>query len=246
MNTQHDNSLIDLKVTPQILEVLQTHNMRLDEMFTLLCMSTQRVNLLLNYLRSKNDEQKVAFMQPMIRKQFLTVDKDYSALIEAFNIANYSFTDYSRSICAEIKFRMGIAENEDNLEGNLMQLQAILPVITDEPPPNSEFDKFIQVFLEKFPQGSKNNGGKVLRSNPTDTKLKMIKFMNKYKRYSSKELVIKATDMFISRYRGDFSYCPTAEYFISKNGTSALATECELILSGEGKEGISNPFEKTM
>lgn len=262
------NNFLGLKINPQLLEVLHTHNITMEELFVILCYFVDgKRSLLLNYLRSRNSEQKVVYLQSLVRKQFLDVwTDDYDKLVNEFDLDGYSLSDYSMRICEEIVDRVGSIAGDIELFENVLSVvedtelqrivtkpivQAVDDKVLDELDTarraREEFDEFLRQFLEKFPKGVKNGGGKTIRSNPTDVKNKMISFMNKYKRYTDKQLILKAVDSFISRYRGDFTYCPTAEYLISKNGSSALATECEAVLSGAFQENNSgNSFNKSM
>lgn len=214
------------------MEMLNNYNLRVEELFTLLCIYNDKKDLLLNYLRTKNNEQKVVFMQPMLRKQFLTVGAEYEELMKSFDLSAYSLSEHCIMMCSQIRLEMG------SIEENLVAIVSTEPL--------GEFDQFVQEFLNKFPAGIKNNGGKILRSNSIDVKSKLVGFMNKYKKYASIDLILKATDTFIKRYKGDYSYCPTAEYFVSKNKTSALASECEGVLNVGNVEDIKSPFEREM
>jgi hypothetical protein len=59
-------------------------------------------------------------------------------------------------------------------------------------------------------------------------------------------MILKATEGYLERLRGVYTYCPTSEYFILKDGTSALASECENLKNGSNDDAIINPFEKRM
>jgi len=170
---------------------------------------------LLESYMRRTADQKVVMLQPLVRKQLLDLKES-----DVFRLEDYSISEKGAEILALIGTGAHIVTVEK--EG---------------------LDEFVQKYLELFPKGVKNGGNKPLRSNATDVKGKFVKFFQKYKH--SRETVLKATEHMLERCRGVYTYCHTAEYFIMKDGSSALATECDLVQSGEGEELI-NPFEKRM
>lgn len=181
-------------------------------------------------------------MQELLRKQLLYTEMTYEEILDNFKLSSYTMTDIARELCSTIP-----AGDTAILPQETPLLNAVNNLIVDtEAKQRKQFDDFVTEFLNKFPEGKKNNGGKTIRTNFEDTKAKMVKFLNKYKRYNDFNLILRAATNFVANFRGDYSYCPTAEYFISKNGTSALATECEVILAGKSEGAKNNPFDKLM
>lgn len=166
-------------------------------------------------------EQKIASMQGLVRKQLCTSNGGYK-------LSDYRLTEEGSKIIAETSTRT-----------NVLELITGLPQVSVK----TELDSFVDRYLELFPKSVRNGGNKVLRSNTTDVKAKMLKFMNKYKH--SQETILKATENYLARCRGVYTYCPTSEYFILKDGSSALATECDAVHNG-GNDELINPFEKRM
>lgn len=78
-----------------------------------------------------------------------------------------------------------------------------------------------------WPPGLKS-GGYSVRSNLPDIETKLKKFFKKYK--YSPEVVLKATEKYLDRMKADgYSFVKLANYFIMKDNTSMLASECETI-----------------
>ena len=215
-----------LKITlnEELARYLNSKDITLTEAAILKCYYSQNKALHEAIMSGKNVNQRMALLAPMVRKQLLV---DYET--ESW----YVITDYGRAIVDEM--------TQIELVGypTMSDLTGVPHVA-----PSTEFEIFITTYLDIFPKGVKNGGNKPLRSNKTDVGNKMIKFMNKYK--YDKETILKATKNFVERLRGTYTYCPTAEYFILKDGSSALATECDLVKNGLSNEQIINPFEKRM
>lgn len=210
-----------------LMEYFARKGLKLEEFGLLLLLSKQRNDLLECYLRrSITVEQKAAMFQALVRKQLVVVKDNNS-----FRLEDYEITEIGRAILTDTEASTNVVE----VVGD------ILNIPTED---RTEFDVFVEKYLELFPKGVKNGGNKPLRSNVTDTKAKMIKFMNKYKH--PQETILRATEQFVERLRGTYMYCPTAEYFIMKDGSSALATECDAIKNGLGDSELIDPFLKRM
>lgn len=90
-------------------------------------------------------------------------------------------------------------------------------------------------YRELFPSGVRT-GGYPVKSNLKDITSKLKKFKKKYN-YSS-EKILEATTRYVERMRlQSYSYMKTAEYFIMKDNSSLLASECEGI--GEPNQEVS-------
>lgn len=218
-------SQVVLVINKGLMEYFARKGLKLEEFSLLLLLSRQRVDLLESYLRRNlTAEQKAATFQALVRKQ-LVVTKDNNS----FRLEDYEITEEGRAILTDTE-----------ASTNMVEIVATsLNIPTED---RTEFDVFVEKYLELFPKGVKNGGNKPLRSNVTDTKAKMIKFMNKYKH--SQGTILEATSRFIERLRGVYTYCPTAEYFIMKDGSSALATECDG--ARDGTDELIDPFLKRM
>jgi len=186
------------------------------EEYAILALFSASRELLLTYLRG-NADQKIVMLQPLVRKQLLDLRE-----ADNFSLDDYSISDVGAKILSLI--------------GTGAQLVVENRV--------DDVSVLVQKYLELFPKGVKNGGNKPLRSNATDVTNKMMKFMNKYKH--SEETILKATEAMLDRCRGVYTYCHTAEYFILKDGSSALATECDLVKNGGNENELINPFEKRM
>lgn len=215
---------LHIGVNGPVVDVLKKHSIRVEELFVLLCFSQSRMELLNMYLEGKNPDQRLVYMQSLVRKQFMTYESE-----------QYHMTVLGQQVCSDIIPRMAPTQSLQELLG------IATPIIQEE---RTEFDVFVEKYLDMFPKGVRNGGNKPLRGNFSDTKAKMFKFMNKYKQ--DKETILAATKNYLARMNGTFTYCPTSEYFILKDGYSALASECDLMKNSGNSDELINPFEKRM
>lgn len=204
-----------LVIDENSLDQLVKMDVRLEE-YAILAIYSASKELLQAYLKGTAD-QRLVMLQPLVRKELLDLKESDSFSLEDYSIAKKG---------VEVLTAIGTG--------------AQVVTVGEQ----GDFDKFIQSYIELFPKGVKNGGNKPLRSNVTDVKTKMIKFMNKYKH--TEETILKATERFIEGLRGVHTFCPTSEYFILKDGSSALASECENLKNGGTSDELINPFEKRM
>lgn len=218
------DSQVVLMLDTDLVDYLQIKGLSLEDFALLVMLSRGNYELLSIYCRrGLTIEQKKAVLQSLVRKQLIILTKD-----NGFRLEDYELTEGGRTVITETSTRT-----------NVLELVTGVPQLSVK----TELDTFVDKYLELFPKGVKNGGNKPLRSNSTDVKAKMLKFMNKYKH--SQETILKATENYIERCRGVYTYCPTSEYFILKDGSSALATECDAVKNG-GNDELINPFEKRM
>lgn len=208
-----------------LIEYLVRKGLKLEEFGLLLLLSRDKTLLNL-YVRKATDEQKAAVLQSMVRKRLVEVKPS-----ETFSLDSYEITEIGRSILADTTSASIV--DVTGFSGNA------IPAIDRNP-----MDEFVDRYLDLFPKGVKNGGNKPLRSNSTDVKAKMLKFMNKYRH--SQETILKATGNYLDGLRGVYTYCPTSEYFIMKDGSSALATECDMVKNGTSRDELIDPFQKRM
>lgn len=211
-------------VNVSLIDKAVKYNLTIQEIVILHCLVNGWHYLVDAYVRLRDDEQKKVIMQSLVRKNLLSLRASGE-----FKLENYELTEYGKAIVGQ----------------NIIQEITGIPVVpvqtTQE---KSAMDLLVENYLEMFPKGIKNGGNKPLRSNATDVRAKLLKFMNKYQHRP--ETILKATKNYLDRMRGIYTYCPTAEYFILKDGSSALATECDMVKNGLSNEEIINPFEKRM
>jgi hypothetical protein len=214
---------LSINLDRKVVGIMQKYNIKLEEVFILLALYGKKRSILEDYIRDKTLDQKIVFIQPLLRKQLIG---QHIATNDNFDISNYEESATGLAAYAELKAAMDLANFATTELGKVDG--------------QDEFDKFVLEFLALFPAGKKNDGGKTLRSHPTDTAVKLKRFIIKYK--YDKETILKATKNFLEKLRGNYSYCPAATYFILKSQESALATECELV--EKSGETLVNPFEK--
>ena len=163
------------------------------------------------------------------------------------SIAHFTFLmfiylkEYSRAIVLLTKESIDLGWLEDNLYIKIAtdQVDEIFPrqktLDLFQSPDEKSVDTWIQEWCDLFPKGVKS-GGYYIRSNKEDCLKKMIKFI-KTRKYS-KSIIMKATSNYIERKaRENYAYMMKAEYFIEKDGMSALATEIANV--GEEEEIVS-------
>lgn len=241
-----NNSSVAFNIDKNIAVWLGENDVQIEDVFVLLCIADIEDNLetFNNYLRHKTPDQKLVYLQKLVRKQWIDMEYD----IEEYSIDNYTVSEEGRRIINFLKGREIIKSVE---LVNLTSKEEVTgfvdsKVIIDKEKEN-KFDKFVEEFRNKFPEG-KNGGGVSFKGNPIDVKNKLHKFMNKYKKYTM-ETILLATDLYLNGFkRKGYEFCQAAEYFILKNQTSTLAGFCELVLKNKegGVGSVSNPFEQTM
>lgn len=212
-----------IKLDRNVLDIMSKHSLKMDDVFLLLCIHLNKRELLSEFLRDKNDAQKQVALQPLVRKQLLIVEeaqKSSDSLEDCYILTK---------------------EGMYTAMSLVVSVQTQATNVTPEQNGRTELDTLVEAYLDLFPKGVKNGGMKPLRSNVRDTVAKMKKFQVKYG--YDKETILKATKNFIERLKGVYTYCPTAEYFIMKDGSSALATECEMIRTNAEEPDV-NPFER--
>lgn len=213
-----------LAIDAGLLEFLLQKDLDINEFCILLLLSRGEKDLLETYCRrGYTVNQKRVLLQSLIRKQMVSL-RDES---DTFKVMDYELTEIGKEVLEQSGPKVDVLE-----------------VVTGDVQPTSSLDQLVQDYLELFPKGVRNGGNKPLRSNATDVKAKMVKFIGKYKH--TPEVILKATKQYIDALRGSYTYCPTAEYFIMKDGSSALATECYKVTSGAADDELIDPFQKRM
>lgn len=199
--------MIKIKVDKGLVEYLGTNKIKLDEALIIYCFSQNKVSLLKTYLNNKTPDQCTAYLQSLERKFLLKKLSD----IEDFDWDNYELTEVGHKIYSDIY---------EYLDSTLD-----IPKIVGEEV-ESKLAEFVTEWLALWPEG-KNAAGERLRSNEIDVTSKMEKFMTKYK-IKDRELIKQSTVKYLDRMKlNAYQYCTSAMYFIMKDGTSKLATECE-------------------
>lgn len=92
----------------------------------------------------------------------------------------------------------------------------------------SDWDTFVSNFRSLFPSGV-TTGGYYVRSSSSDCSKKLMIFMKEHPQHS-RDIILKATKAYIDRYKlQGYKYIKTAAYFISKDKSSVLSAECEIL-----------------
>lgn len=238
------NSSISFNINEKIAAWLGENDVQIEDLMVLFCLQNENtINILLNYLHYKNSNQKLVYLQKLVRKGW--VDMLYD--INEYSIDNYNISDEGKRIIDYLNNTEVIKQIElVNLTSKEELTGFVDPKIIRDTEKENKFDQFVEEFRNKFPEG-RNGGGVSFRGNSVDVKNKLHKFMNKYKKYDM-NIILRATDLYLNPFkRKGFEFCQAAEYFILKNQTSTLAGFCELVLKDK-ESGVSsiNPFEQTM
>lgn len=102
----------------------------------------------------------------------------------------------------------------------------------------------IQEFLEIFPKIKSPTHHKPLRSEKTNTANAFKWFFKTYK--YSWETILEASNLYVNEYKDkDYKYMQTAQYFVRRDGISALADYCAMVEDGY-EEDNKNFTEKVV
>jgi hypothetical protein len=223
--------LFNIKIDNTLMSYLAQKGIRVEELIVLICFNLNRLDLMRQYLTGKTGDQMIAYLQSLERKQLL---RKITPELEEFDWDNYELTDLADEVFDDCSLNV----SELDIQSLLPQLAAIPTHLSDTIVGGSDDDDmlaFVDEYLAMFPQGVRNGGGESLRAHPKDVLKKMRAFFNKYK--FERELVKKATQGYLDRQRmTGYQWCSSAHFFISKNGISKLAGECENYKEVEHKE----------
>lgn len=234
-NKEQDNkassSHFGMLVSPTLLEYLSKEGFQLDELLVVFCIETDRRDFISSYLRERSDHQKIALFQRYVRKFLI---KEISEIdVDLFDLDNYELTEQGSDLLSNCLYYF--TDLETMTSGNFQK---------ESESEISEFNTFIDRFLELWPKRTRNKAGEYLLSNKTDLEKKLKSFFKKYRSYNY-DLVLRATEMYLNKQRENgFEYCNAAHYFVSKSSVSKLASECEGIL--QGNEEQINSFNQLM
>ncbi len=110
---------------------------------------------------------------------------------------------------------------------------------------SKDLEELVNNYRELFPKGI-TSGGYAVRGDKRTCMKKMSSFLKTYPEYP-KELIIEATKSYINRKELEgFRYMQLAHYFITKDGVSNLAGECDLILDRNENSDRIDPFQEEM
>lgn len=200
--------MFNIKVDKVLSEYLSEKRVRLEELFVLACYKLDS-DLLRSYLKGRNKDQMAAYLQPLERKMLLRRNS------EDYNLEDYELTELGDQVFSDCK---------NIYDGDIAEITK--STVTIKGMTTDEFDQFVVKYLTIFPEGVKNKGGEVLRSHPVDVTKRMKQFLEKYK--YDVDTVLNATDIYMRRMSTEsYLWCSSALFFITKNGVSKLAAECE-------------------
>lgn len=214
---------VKLTVNLDLTEFLSARNYSITDLFICYCMNNKYADLLKSYLNKKSDDQKIAFFQGLIRKDLVNKFSD----IDSFDMDNYVLTEKGEILLDETE------EYFTNLDIALTDISLIDQLDQNEKDEekSKSLDDLVNSFIELFPKGIKNRAGYYIKGNKEDVRSKFVTFMRKYK--YTHEVILKATEKYLNKQKNEgYAFCMLSNFFIIKNGTSLLATECEAIMNG--------------
>lgn len=100
--------------------------------------------------------------------------------------------------------------------------------------------KWIKEYRDLFPKGM-NPNGYPFKGDKKGCTNNMAKFLYNYPEFNNKELILKATGIYIEQKKKDnYAYIAMADRFIWKNDMSTLASYCEQLKEGTLKDEKRN------
>ncbi len=210
--------MINIKIDDTLTSYLSKNKVRLEELFVVVCFCQHRLDLLQGYLEGRNGDQCTAYLAPLERKQLLlkVVDTD------VFGWDNYELTVQG-------------AELYNGMIDNIIDMANIAAKLSHAVPPpliadmdGDTFERFVDAFIDKFPEGVRNGAQLYLRTSRIDIEKKMRAFILKYK--YDPNTILTATQNYVDNMKKNgYQFCNQAHFFISKDGISKLASECDSI-----------------
>jgi hypothetical protein len=228
----------NIRIDNALLSYLASRRIKVEELFVIACLNLNKKGLLKDYLKGMTGDQMTAYFQSLERKQLL---KKLTPELVDFDWDNYELTDAADDVFDECAPNIYDSEEEPK-EGTVV---LTVPQERDKMIQTEEFIEFMKQFLALWPDGVRNINGDYLRSNQRDLIKKLRQFLTKYK--YNYDVILKATTTYLKRQGANgYSYCSQAHYFVSKNGESKLATECEAIVKGKQSAEDSGGWINTM
>ena len=199
--------MLNIKINEALLYTLVTYDIKVEEFMIIACLNLDMLVPLRVYLRNKTSDQMLAYMQPMVRKLLLK----QLVQLDEFSWDNYELTDLADQVFEECAIHIVMDES----------------TLVKEPlVPADKVTKLVEDYIALFPEGVRNAGQEYLRANAKDVATKMSGFLKKY-RFPA-EVILGATARYVKQQaREQYKWCSAAHFFISKNGASKLATECD-------------------
>ncbi len=210
--------MFSIDINKDLLSYLNARWMRLDDLMVLMCFGLGRVVLAKSFLRGRFGDQCTAFMQSLERKGLM---RKISPDMEDFDWDNYAVTEEGNIV----------------YEDCLAWVREPVEVVINTPEcSDDEVRSLVDAFVELWPPDARNINGDKLIGHAPDIEKKLKAFVKKYK--FDQDVILRATENYLSRQRAQgYAYCNQAHYFISKDGISKLAGECDL--AGRNVDGDS-------
>ncbi len=199
-----------ITIDKNLLAYLGERKIRMDEIFTLYCFATDKLDLVRTFLYGRSGDQCTAFMQALVRKKLM---RRLSPDVEDFDWDNYTVTEEGNNVYEDCEYAF-------TAEQMYLPIPAAVIEVT-----GSESDIIAAEFIALWPDNRNLNGDRI-KSNLADVSRKMGQFNKRYR--FDKDTILRATERYLTRQRAQgYTYCSQAMYFILKDGVSKLAAECE-------------------
>lgn len=96
---------------------------------------------------------------------------------------------------------------------------------------DENFENLLQQYADLWPKKI-TSGNRLIRRSVNSLKAKMKAFVNKRKDIPYK-IILEATDIYLKKAKqNNWQFTISADYFISKNGSSELESLCDLLIEG--------------
>ena len=106
---------------------------------------------------------------------------------------------------------------------------------------NQEFQNLLETYANLWPKKIKS-GNRLIRKSPNSLRTKLLAF-TKLRKDISSEVILDATKYYLkgAKQQG-WEYTISADYFISKFGSSELEATCDLVIEGKAKVAGEDNF----
>jgi len=104
-----------------------------------------------------------------------------------------------------------------------------------------DFEQLLETYANLWPKKVKS-GNRLIRRSPNSLRTKLLAF-TKLRKDISYSVIIAATTYYLKGAKQqDWNYTISADYFISKFGSSELEANCDLVLEGNAKTAGTDNF----
>lgn len=162
-------------------------------------------------------EQSYPLLVTYLKSNGKFFDKDFIDYLLSINLLE--FIDEEEYLLSKMRVTDKFIESFMEDKGVVEKVKSATPKV----------EEWIEEWYALWPKGIKS-GGYLVRSGIKGCLVKMKKFLKEHSEFD-KDIIMKATRDYIEHSRmNNYRYMQLAHYYIYKNNTSALASNCELIM----------------